>query len=203
VQGLLLGQLCRLPVGEPCADVVGDYLRINDAAARYARGKHLLHVDGQLCGLRVGVRAFTGESRELVLADEWPTDAALPGNSDANPAHDTLWIYDFKQTPGYRVRVTSVQPEDGLKGAAVRVVPEGQEFWNYVLTGDYVPPPNDSSLQTRPVASNLRITEHQVVQGDTVLLSGAAGLWPITLAEANGSNFHIGSQELSLISTEG
>ncbi|WP_422505962.1 hypothetical protein [Stenotrophomonas sp. GZD-301] len=35
-----------------------------------------------------------------------------------------------------------------------------------------------------------------------VLLSGAAGLWPITLAEANGSNFHIGSQELSLISTE-
>lgn len=36
-----------------------------------------------------------------------------------------------------------------------------------------------------------------------VLLSGAAGLWPITLAEANGSNFHIGSQELSLISTEG
>jgi len=36
-----------------------------------------------------------------------------------------------------------------------------------------------------------------------VLLSGATGLWPITLAEANGSNFHIGSQELSLISTEG
>lgn len=127
-----------------------------------------LRIPGERVYRVLRVRAFTGESRELVLADEWPTDAALPGNSDANPAHDTLWIYDFKQTPGYRVRVTSVQPEDGLKGAAVRVVPEGPEFWNYVLTGDYVPPPNDSSLQTRPVASNLRITEHQVVQGDTV-----------------------------------
>jgi len=127
-----------------------------------------LRIPGERVYRVLRVRAFTGESRELMLADPWPADAALPGDSASNPAHDTLWIYDFKQTPGYRVRVTSVEPEDGLKGAAVRVVPEGPEFWNYVLTGDYVPPPNGSSLQTRPVASNLRITEHQVVQGDTV-----------------------------------
>ncbi|MDT3467936.1 host specificity factor TipJ family phage tail protein [Stenotrophomonas maltophilia] len=127
-----------------------------------------LRIPGERVYRVLRVRAFTGESRELVLADKWPADAALPGDSDSNPAHDTLWIYDFKQTPGYRVRVTSIEPEDGLKGAAVRVVPEGPEFWHYVLTGDYVPPPDGSSLQTRPVASNLRITEHQVVQGDTV-----------------------------------
>jgi len=65
------------------------------------------------------------------------------------------------------VRVVSIEPESDLKGAAVRVVQEGPEFWNYVLTGQYIPSPNESQLPTRPVASNLRITEQQVVQGDT------------------------------------
>ncbi|WP_439449762.1 host specificity factor TipJ family phage tail protein [Stenotrophomonas sp. ATs4] len=127
-----------------------------------------LRIPGERVYRVLKVKAFTGESDVLTLAEAWPDDAALPGDSEENPAHDTLWIYDFKQTPGYRVRVTSIEPEDGLKGAAIRVVPEGPEFWNYVLTGKYVPPENGSSLQTRPVASNLRITEHQVVQGDTV-----------------------------------
>ncbi|MGG6341470.1 host specificity factor TipJ family phage tail protein [Stenotrophomonas geniculata] len=127
-----------------------------------------LRIPGERVYRVLKVKAFTGDSDVLTLAEAWPDDAALPGDRDENPAHDTLWIYDFKQTPGYRVRVTSIEPEDGLKGAAIRVVPEGPEFWNYVLTGKYVPPENGSSLQTRPVASNLRITEHQVVQGDTV-----------------------------------
>lgn len=113
------------------------------------------------------VQSFVGESRTVTLADAWPGDAPLPGNTEANPAHDTLWIYDFKQTPGYRVRVTSIEPESDLKGASVRVVPEGPEFWDYVLNGHYVPAPNQSLLQTRPVASNLRVTEAQIVQGNT------------------------------------
>lgn len=113
------------------------------------------------------VKPFAGESNVIELLDAWPSDAAVPGNSPNNPAHDTLWVYDFKQTPGLRVRVVSIEPESDLKGAAVRVVQEGPEFWNYVLTGHYIPSPNESQLQTRPVASNLRITEQQVVQGDT------------------------------------
>lgn len=113
------------------------------------------------------VAAFSGESRQLTLADAWPADAALPGGSAENPAHDTLWIYDFKQTPGLRVRVVSVEPESDLKGASVHVVAEGPEFWQYVLTGHYVPSPKASLLQTRPVASGLKITEQQVVQGNT------------------------------------
>lgn len=113
------------------------------------------------------VAPFAGESREVTLAEEWPSDAALPGSTVENPAHDTLWIYDFKPTPGLRVRVVSVEPESDLKGAAVRVVAEGPEFWNYVLTGHYVPSPDGSLLQTRPVASNVRITEQLVVQGNT------------------------------------
>ncbi|WP_251279114.1 hypothetical protein, partial [Enterobacter hormaechei] len=48
------------------------------------------------------------------------------------------------------------------------VVAEGPEYWHYVKTGEYIPPENGSQLGTRPVASNLRITQRQVVQGDTV-----------------------------------
>ncbi|WP_295567077.1 host specificity factor TipJ family phage tail protein [uncultured Stenotrophomonas sp.] len=153
-----------------------------------------LRIPGERVYRVLKVKAFSGESRVLTLAEPWPTDAVLPGSHDGNPAHDTIWIYDFKQTPGYRVRVTSIEPEDGLKGAAVRVVPEGPEFWNYVLTGHYVPPANGSSLQTRPVASNLRVTEHQVTQGDTVFteltatldISGPVGNVIVRAAGADG-----------------
>ncbi|MFL4597000.1 host specificity factor TipJ family phage tail protein [Stenotrophomonas maltophilia] len=127
-----------------------------------------LRIPGERVYRVLRVRPFTGESDQLQLADPWPTDAELPGNSDSNPAWDTIWIYDFKQTPGYRVRVVGIQPENDLKGAAVDVVAEGPEYWHYVKTGEYIPPENGSQLGTRPVASNLRITERQVVQGDTV-----------------------------------
>lgn len=114
-----------------------------------------------------GVQPFTGESRTVTLAGAWPGDADLPGSTD-NPAHDTLWCYDFKATPGLRCRVVAVEPEHDLKGASVAVVPEGPEFWTYVKTGEYIPAPSGSLLQTRPVASALEVTERQVVQGDTV-----------------------------------
>jgi len=114
------------------------------------------------------VQPFTGTSDTLRLIEAWPADAPLPGAAAANPAHDTIWIYDFKQTPGYRVRVTGIEPESDLKGAKVSVVPEPPEFWNYVLTGEYVPPVNNNPGLTRPVASGLAVTEQQVVQGDTV-----------------------------------
>ncbi|WP_313642157.1 host specificity factor TipJ family phage tail protein [Stenotrophomonas sp.] len=126
-----------------------------------------LRIPGERVYRVLKVKPFTGESDTIELLDAWPSDAAVPGATPNNPAHDTLWIYDFKQTPGLRVRVVSVEPESDLKGASVRVVQEGAEFWNYVLTGDYVPSPSGSLLQTRPVASNLRVTEQQVVQGNT------------------------------------
>ena len=126
-----------------------------------------LRIPGERVYRVMRVQPFTGTARSLTLVDPWPADAAVPGNSEANPAWDTLWIYDFKQTPGLRVRVTSIRPESDLKGAAVEVVAESPEFWQYVKTGKYVPSPNDSLLQTRPVASDLKITERQVVQGDT------------------------------------
>ncbi len=115
------------------------------------------------------VQAFSGETDTVTLLGSWPADLALPGEGLDNPAHDTLWCYDFKATPGYRVRVVSIEPEADLKGARVSCVPEGPEFWDYVLNGTYTPAPNQSSLPQlgRPKVSNLRVTEKVNVQGDT------------------------------------
>lgn len=114
------------------------------------------------------VASFEGESDTITLTEEWPVDAALPGDDDANPAHDTIWIYDFQQTPGYRVRVVGIEPESGLKGASVAVVPEPPEFWTYVKTGEYTPPVVNPMLPARPTVSGLQVTETKTVQGDTV-----------------------------------
>jgi len=138
-----------------------------------------LRIPGERVYRVLKVAAFTGSSKTLALAEPWPSDAPLPGNSADNPAWDTIWIYDFKQTPGYRVRVTGIQPENDLKGAAVTCVAEGPEFWHYVLTGEYIPPPDGSLLQTRPVASDLQVTERQVVQGNTVFTELQVS-WAIT-----------------------
>ena len=116
-----------------------------------------------------GVEAFAGKTNVITLVGAWPAGVAFPGGALDNPAHDTLWCYDFKETPGYRVRVVSIEPQSDLKGANVTCVPEGPEFWDYVLNGTYVPAPNQSSLPLagRPVVSNLRISEQTHLQGDT------------------------------------
>lgn len=113
------------------------------------------------------VQALTAESDTLKLLGTWPAGVALPGEGD-NPM-DTLWCYDFKATPGYRVRVTGIEPEHDLKGAKVSCVPEGPEFWDYVINGTYAPAPSQSSLPQlgRSAVKNLRVTERVNVQGDT------------------------------------
>lgn len=153
-----------------------------------------LRVPGERVYRVFGVQAFSGTSDTLRLTGAWPADAPLPGATADNPAHDTIWIYDFKQTPGYRVRVTGIEPESDLKGAKVSVVPEPPEFWNYVLTGQYVPPVSTNPSMTRPVASGLAVTEQQVVQGDTVFteltvtfeISGPVGNVVVLVAGSDG-----------------
>lgn len=124
------------------------------------------------------VQTLEEASDTLVLTTPWPAGVALPGEGD--DAHDTLWCYDFKATPGYRVRVTSMEPEQDLKGAKVTCVPEGPEFWDYVLTGTYVPAPSQTVLPQHARASvkNLRVTEHVNVQGDTEWYELSA-LWDV------------------------
>ncbi len=171
-------------------------LQLDDVVRAPATGNSFigLRIPGELVYRVFRVANFVGETDQIQLADPWPADAPLPGNTDENPAHDTIWIFDFKQTPGYRVRVVGIEPESDLKGASVSVVPEGPEFWHYVESGEYIRPPNGSLLQTRPVASNLRVTEQQVVQGDTVFteltatfdVSGPVGE-VIVLSELDGN----------------
>ncbi|AWG34026.1 hypothetical protein [Alcaligenes aquatilis] len=105
----------------------------------------------------------------LQLKDPWPEDALFPGEDGDNPAHDTLWFYDFKPTPGARVRVAGMQMQADLGGAQVAVVPESDEFWDYVINGTYEPAGSDSELSRdeTPVVHNLRVTEQQTVQGNT------------------------------------
>jgi hypothetical protein len=126
-----------------------------------------LRIPGETKYRVFAVSAFTGSTRTLTLATEWPSGVALPGNSSSNPAWDTLWIYDFKSTPGQKMRVISVQPEGGMKGAQVSLVPESVEFWDYVWNGDYTPPPNNSLLQGAPVVTGVTVTEQLARQGNT------------------------------------
>ncbi len=151
------------------AERVGDDVRITlDEAVPPLETPHLgLRLPGDRDYRVWKVQALTEASDTLTLIGEWPEDLPLPGDGD-NPM-DTLWCYDFKATPGYRVRVTSTEPEGDLKGAKVTCVPEGPEFWDYVLNGTYVPAPSQTVLPQHARASvkNLRVTEHVNVQGDT------------------------------------
>ncbi len=115
------------------------------------------------------VEAFAGETDRITLVGAWPEGVPFPGAAEDNPAHDTLWCFDFKATPGLRVRVVSITPQGDLQGADVVAVPESAEFWNYVYNGTYVPAPNDSSLPelARPAVSNLQVTERINAQGNT------------------------------------
>lgn len=114
------------------------------------------------------IAPFAGEKDVVQLVNSWPADAAFPGNNANNPVFDTLYLYDFKATPGLRCRVTGIRPGEDLGGASISVVPETDEFWNFVRTGEYIPPKSGSLLRPQPTVSNLRVREERVVQGDTV-----------------------------------
>lgn len=111
------------------------------------------------------VQAFSGSSRTVTLASTWPSGVPVPGDSADNPAWDTVWIYDFKSTPGQKLRVTQIVPNGNMGGAKVALVPEGAEFWSYVWTGAYTPPPNNSLLQGAPVVKSAKVTEQLLRQG--------------------------------------
>lgn len=111
------------------------------------------------------VAAFSGQARTVTLSSAWPAGVALPGATAGNPAHDTVWIYDFKATPGQRMRVASIEPMGN--GARMNLVPETTEFWNYTETGAYQPPPNNSLLRGAPQVTSVLVTEELARQGNT------------------------------------
>jgi len=111
------------------------------------------------------VATFTGSARAVTLVGAWPSGVPLPG-ANGQPM-DALWIYDFKATPGQKVVVTQIQPADNQGGAKVTVTPLPDEFWPYVLNGDYTPPPNRSLLDKVPNCLSALVREVLKRQGNT------------------------------------
>lgn len=138
-----------------------------------------LRVPGEV-GYRVfGVNSFAGSSRTITLSSAWPGGVPVPGATANNPACDTIWIYDFKATPGYKVRVTGIQPQAGMMGATVTAVPEGPEFWSYVFNGTYTPPANQSLLPSSlPQARDPIVTEELVRQDNTFYVDLTVTFYP-------------------------
>lgn len=116
-------------------------------------------------GYRVfSVEPVTVETHSLVLVDDWPEGVALPGATANNPAHDSLWIFDFKAAPGQHLLVTSIEPFSNLSGARITAVPVGDEFWTFVNTGAYV-------ATSAPLASVALAAQNVVVTQDRLSLS--------------------------------
>jgi Putative phage tail protein len=111
------------------------------------------------------VASFSGEARTVTLDAAWPGGVPLPGSTPDNPARDTVWIYDFKPTPGQRMQVASIDPS--VNGARISLVPFTDEFWDYVETGVYQPPPNNSLLRGAPEVTRVMISEELARQGNT------------------------------------
>ncbi|WPJ54337.1 hypothetical protein RCIP0075_00015 [Klebsiella phage RCIP0075] len=126
-----------------------------------------VRVPGQRAAAIFKVQPFAGQSNVVTLAEPWPSDLALPGNKSDNPEHDSIWIYDFKETPGLTVRVVNIS-RAADRSANVSVVVESEQFWTYVRTGFYEPAESGSLLKTRPTVSDLAVTDQQLVLGDVI-----------------------------------
>lgn len=138
------------------------------AAARYVA----LHIPGEQ-GYRVfGVQAFTGTVHSLTLSGAWPSGVPFPGDSSSNPAHDTVWLYDFKAAPGQRLRVVGIEPTAGMVGARITAVPEPDEFWSYVFGAAYEAPAGIAVAQP-VVVSNVQVTQGRstITQDDSTELT--------------------------------
>lgn len=147
------------------------------------------------------VQAFIGPSRQVTLDAAWPGGVDFPGADADNPAHDTLWCYDFKATPGQRLRVVGIEPQGNLNGARVTMVPESDEFWTYVWTGAYTPPANNSLLQGAPVIDRVLISEELKRQGASYYTEITASLdisGQVDLVELRGAVTELESAITSL-----
>ncbi len=120
-----------------------------------------LRLPGETAYRVFAVVPFSGTAHTLTLATSWPVGVTQPGASADNPAMDTLWVFDFKATPGQRLRITDIAPTPDLSGARITAVPEPDEFWTFMASGAYTAPAGTGS--TAPlVASGLQVTQERL-----------------------------------------
>lgn len=111
------------------------------------------------------VASVSPNERTVTLTGSWPGGVDLPGADEDNPARDTLWVYDFKAVPGQKLQVVAIEPS--MNGARLTMVPISDEFWDYVESGEYIPPPNNSLLRPAPEVTFVNISEQLARQGNT------------------------------------
>jgi len=144
-------------------DVAGVVTLTLDAEVPSGATPHVgLRLPGEAAYRVFAVVPFSGPAHTLTLADDWPAGVDLPGADAGDPAHDTLWLFDFKPAPGIRLRVTDIAPNPAMKGARITAVPEPDEFWAYMASGDYtVPVATAAPLPL--VASSLRVSQRLLI----------------------------------------
>lgn len=120
-----------------------------------------IRVPGEVGYRLFTVNAYGSETDQLTLAEAWPGGVPFPGDSASNPAHDYVFIFDFKATPGKRLRVVQIEPSDDMAGARITAVPETSEFWTFVTSGAYTFPPLAPGLGP-VVVSSLVVTQGRV-----------------------------------------
>lgn len=161
------GACAAITVGSGSFDVVVD----EPVPATFQAVRSLgLNIPGEASMRVFPVSAVSADGRILTISQAWPAGAALPGEY-GTLAHDYRWVYDFKESPGYRLRILTIEPgsDMGAEGYSCRItaVPDSPELWNYIINGTYVPPPNNSLLAREiPVASNLQVRRVRERIGD-------------------------------------
>lgn len=112
------------------------------------------HPDGAMVTLRV--ESVSDDGLTVVLADEPGFD--LPADNPDIVPYDWRWMYDPLQTPGRRVKIVNVEPQNG--GDTIRFSAVDDDPAYYACENNlygYTPPKNNS-LFSMPVF-DLRVTE--------------------------------------------
>lgn len=115
------------------------------------------------------VAPFTQETDTIELLSAWPEDLVQPNSGKGYEAMQFLWCWDIKETPGALVRVTGISFNSDYQTAEVTCVLETDEFWNFVKTGQYIPPNNNSNLPRRPTVFNLKAAESNVINDNVIV----------------------------------
>ncbi len=106
------------------------------------------------------------DNDQVTLVDTWPGGVDLPGVS--RPAVDYLWVYDFKATPGYRVKILETVPRaksNGRIDVQFRGVPDLAEYYA-AESGTYTTVAPSTLLNGTAVVSGLIITEELKLDGN-------------------------------------
>lgn len=107
------------------------------------------------------------DGSSITVSTAWPNGVPVPGTEANANVHDALWMYDFKETPGMRVRITEVRPNAALTGAVITAVPEPNEFWDYILNHTEAPPPSTTLLPRAPSVTRVLVSEDRQQTGES------------------------------------